>query len=437
MINLQSTLAAGKQLQGQAQSLASKLGKFPPGKSAAASSAKAATWRERLVTASFRGVEFLTDSHDAKGGKRLVVKQFPGADIPEVEDLGADAWDWRLTAYFVGKDYDLARNKLVAKLAEPGAVWLTHPWLGMLWVRAHKWALHDSNDKGGYGTVVIDFVEGGGWAQPRTDRVDTAVSKIDLFSLASIKGFSLESMTAGGMTSFLAAVSGKLDVLRSALSLASLPLTLVSQIRTTIAGLKGDLAALAAIPAAYAAALHGLANDIGLGVGEHDVPDTDRPRLVNSLVRTVSSTRTFSASGSSSSSSSGGAGVLTTDPVVRRNLVREDALRSQLMVAAVAHIALADYRAAPDRDAALAGAVGAIEELLPNLPDVVFQAAVAARVALIDALQAQDLAPAIERDIVGPLPAAVLAYRLGVDEDVFLARNQVRHPLFVTGRVYG
>lgn len=437
MIDIKSALSAGKQAQSQAQSLAAKLGKFPAGKSLLAGPAKAATWRDRLVTASFRGIEFLTDSHDAKGGKRLVVKQFPGSDIPEVEDLGADAWDWRLTAYFIGTDYDLARNKLVAKLAEPGAVWLTHPWLGLLWVRAHKWALHDSNDKGGYGTVVIDFVEGGGWAQPRTDRVDTAVDKIDLFSAAALDGFSLESMTAGGMTSFLATVSGKLDVLRSAISLAALPLTLVSQIRTTIAGLKGDLATLMAIPSAYATALQGLANDIGLGIGNNEVPDTDRPRLINGLVRSVSISGTAGVTTGSSSGSGGSVDAVTTDPVVRRNLVREDALRSQLMVAAVAQIALADYRAAPDRDAALAGAVGAIEELLHNLPDVVFQAAVAARVALIDALQAQDLAPAIERDIVGPLPAAVLAYRMGVDEDVFLARNQVRHPLFVTGHVYG
>lgn len=380
------------------------------------------SWRDRLTTASIRGFDFLTDSHDAKGGKRLVVKQFPGSDIPEVEDLGADAWDWRLTAYFIGADYDLERNGLVAKLAEPGATWLNHPWLGMLWVRAHKWALHDSNDKGGYGTVVIDFVEGGGSAQPTTDRVDTAYDRIARFSDASAEAFTLEPMTAGGMTQFLAAVSNKLEVLRSAISLATLPLTWASQIRTTIAGVKGDLAALAAMPSRYATALRGLADDIGLGSDRDDVADTDRPRLVNGLVRSVSV---------------GMGATTTTDPAVRRNLVREDALRSQLLVAAVAQVALADYRAAEDRDAALSGAVAAIDALLPSLPDDVFQAAVSARVALINALLAQDLAPALQRDVVGPLPAAVLAYRLGVDEAVFLARNQVRHPLFVTGHVYG
>lgn len=380
------------------------------------------SWRDRLTTASIRGFEFLTDSHDAKGGRRLVVKQFPGADVPEVEDLGADAWDWRLTAYFIGPDYDLERNGFVAKLAEPGATWLNHPWLGMLWVRAHKWALHDANDKGGYGTVVIDFVEGGGSAQPTTDRVDTAYDRIAAFSDASASAFELETMTAGGMTQFIAAVSNKLEVLRSAISLATLPLTWASQIRTTILGIKIDLAALAALPASYATALRGLADDIGLGSDRDDVADTDRPRLVRGLVQAVSA---------------GAVASTTTDPAVRRNLAREDALRSQLLVAAVAQVAMADYRAAVDRDAALDGAVAAIDALLPALSDDLFQAAVSARVALINALLAQDLAPALERDVVGPLPAAVLAYRLGVDESVFLARNRVRHPLFVSGHVYG
>ena len=56
---------------------------------------------------------------------------------------------------------------------------------------------------------------------------------------------------------------------------------------------------------------------------------------------------------------------------------------------------------------------------------------------MIEALLAQDLKPAMARDVTGPLPAALLAHRMGVDEAVFMARNKVRHSLFVTGRVYG
>ena len=122
---------------------------------------------------------------------------------------------------------------------------------------------------------------------------------------------------------------------------------------------------------------------------------------------------------------------------MRRNLIREEALRCRLLVTAAGQIALADYRAEADRDAALATAVAALDALLPSLPDAVFEVAVAARSALIDALLAQDLRPAMVREVSGPLPATLLAHRLSIDESVFLARNAVRHPLFVSGRIYG
>ena len=383
-------------------------------------------WRSRMATASIRGFEFLTDNHEAKSGRRLVVHEFPGAEVPVVEDLGGKAWDWKLSAYFIGQNYDLKRNDFLAKLAEPGATWLRHPWLGLLWVRAHSWSLHDSNDKGGYGTVSIDFVEGGSSLQPLTDRVDVAVDRTKKLSTAAVDSFSLLPMSANGMTAFLAAVHGKLDILRQAISIATLPLTWANQIRGLIDGIKGDLAELMALPGAYANALRGLSDALGLGSDRADVLDTDRPRLVARMVSAASSGQSVTVSGTAAS-----------EPAVRRNVAQEEALRSRLLVAAVAQIALADYRAETDRDAALSSVVAALDALLPGLPDPVFQAALSARTALIEALMAQDLQPGTMRDVTGPIPATVLAHRLGLDESVFLARNQIRHPLFVSGRVYG
>lgn len=384
------------------------------------------TWSDRTARAAFRGLEFLTDSHDAKGGRRLVVHEFPGAEEPLVEDLGGKAWDWKLAAYFIGPDYDLERNGFLAKLAEPGADWLTHPWLGQLWVRAHTWSVHDSNDKGGYGTVVVEFVPGGASAQPTPDQVDVAIDRTRQLADAAVDDFELEAMSADGMTAFLADVHQHLEGLRQVIALATLPLTWASQVQGLIAGVKGDLAALMALPEAYANALRGLTDALGGGADDSDFADTARPRVVSRLasVATAKSTDTLS-------------GVAATDGAVRRNLLRESALRSRLLVTAAAQLAMADYRAEADRDAALASVVGAIDTVLPSLPDAVFQAAVAARTSLIEALLAQDLKPATFRDVTAALPAVVLAHRLGVDEPVFLARNAVRHPLFVRGRVYG
>lgn len=380
------------------------------------------SWIDRMSKASFRGFEFLTDSHSADYGRRLAVHEFPGGEVEEVQDLGAKSPGWKLNAYFIGPDYDLERNALIAKLAEPGADWLTHPWLGLLWVRAHKWSLSESNKEGGYCTLAIEFVAGGGELQPTQDMVDTAISRTRELQDVVVDDFELEEMQAGGMASFLAAVHAKLDVLRNVLALATLPLTWAGQIQGLIAGIKGDLAELMALPDAYANALRGLGNALGGGADTHGMGDTERPRVVARLT-TAATTLTPAPD--------------VADDAVLRNLRQEETLRSWLLVTAAAEIALTDYRAEPDRDAALASVAQAIEALLPGLPDPVFHAAVATRAALTNALLAQDLKPALERDVVHPLPAVLLAHRLEVDEDVFLARNAVRHPLFVRGRVYG
>lgn len=384
-------------------------------------------WMTRMATARFGSFEFLTDSHEAKYGRRLAVHEYPGGDTPVVEDLGQKASEWKLAAYFIGWNYDEKRDAFLELLNTAGADWLLHPWLGRLWVRPHTWSVHESNDKGGHCTVSVDFVQGGQTDMaPTVDVVDKAVAATQVFRKAAEDDFALEPMSADGMTAFIAAVHAQLEGLRQVIALASLPLTWAHQVMGLIAGVKGDLATLMGLPAAYAAALRGLTNALGLGADGAGLLDTARPRVVSRLA-------SVAAAGSAIALS----GVAATDGAVRRNLLQESALRSRLLVTAAAQVALADYRAEGDRDAALAAVVAALDALLPSLPDPVFQAAVAARAALIEALLAQDLKPATFRDVTTPLPAAVLAYLMEVDEAVFLARNAVRHPLFVVGRVYG
>jgi hypothetical protein len=122
-------------------------------------------------------------------------------------------------------------------------------------------------------------------------------------------------------------------------------------------------------------------------------------------------------------------------PALRRNLAAEQAARQHWAVATAMQVALADYTTAAVRDAALDGVLRAVDALLPTATDPVFEAAVAARLAVQQALSLQELAPTQTRLVVAPMPSTVLAYRMGVDEDLLLVRNAVRHPLFVRGVV--
>ncbi|MCK9635966.1 MAG: DNA circularization N-terminal domain-containing protein [Methylobacter tundripaludum] len=408
------------------------------------------TYRDRLAKADFDGFEFLTDSHDAKYGRRLVVHEFPGAEEPEVEDMGGKSREFQINAYFIGASYDLECNGLMAMLNQPGARWLTHPWLGRLWVRAREWSRQESSDKNGYCSLSIAFVPGG--EQPYSaepDKVDIAVDRTHKLADAAKDDFDLEPMSADGLTAFVAAVQEGLEVVRTVISLATLPLTWAQQIMGLVASVKGELTTLAGLPGDYAKALRGLIDTVGLGsdpanfsdptqdsvsrftptetvAQQTAFSDTARVRLVSCLAAQAQQTSIAKLSG-----------VAAVDGAVQRNLIKERALYCRLCLVAAAQVALADYRSEADRDAALASVIAAFDVLLPNLPDPVFQAAVSARTALIDALMAQDLKPQAVRDVVSLLPATVLAHRLGVDEATFTAQNKVRHPLFVRGRIYG
>jgi|GEM_PF-1081856 len=399
------------------------------------------SWRDRLETASFKGTDFLTESHEAQNGRRLVVHEYPGAEEPDVEDLGGKAQGWRVVAYFIGEDYDQDADSFEAVLDEPGADWLTHPWLGRIWARARTWSRSERNQEGGYCQISIDFVPGGADARAASvDLVDVADSSIDDFSDASEDDFNLLTMASTSVNAFIARVSGVLDYVRIAISIATLPLTWASQVQNLVLGMQRDLDELVAMPARYANTFRGITDMLG-GIPDDDgnsgatssrgrttgpvFSDLDRPRVVARLASIAATTVPSVLTGAPA-----------TDPVLRVNLQAEQVLRSRLLVAASAQVALSTYRSEADRDAALTSIQAAIDTLLPSLPDPVFEAAVDMRAAITAALLAQDLAPADQRDVSIPQPAVVLAHRLNVDEDMFIARNDVSHPLFVQGRIY-
>lgn len=375
------------------------------------------SWTDRLERAAWKGFAFLTDSHEAKAGRRLVVHEFPGADEPIVEDLGGKAREWRVTAYFIGPDYDLARNKLLALLATGGADWLTHPWLGRLWVRAQEWSVSESSDRGGMATVSIGFVPGGrAPSVPKVDMADAALGAARRASAAVVADFDLAPMPVDVLTRWVATVQGELEALRKVVSLSALPVAWAHTVSTQIEGAKTDLRLLVAQPQAYANALQSIANALGATDG---VEDDARPRVVGRLASVALKGRTA------------GGDALTA------NLAAEALLRRRLLAVAAAEAAIADYRTAADRDAALVAALAALDALLPTATDDVFEALMGLRTGLLEALLAQGLAPAAVRDVVAPMPATVLAHRLEVDEAVFVRANGVIHPLFVTGRIYG
>lgn len=399
------------------------------------------TYRDRWQTGQYKGVTFLTDDHAAQDGRRLAVHEFPGRDDPVVEDLGAKAPEYRVNAYFIGEQYDQAAQTFSGLLREPGADWLIHPWLGRVWVRPLTWSRTENNREQGVCTLAIQFAPGGDEPpQPETNPDDAALSAATDWMDVAASEFDLLVMGTDAINAYVSEVQGNLEYLRQGLSLAQLPLTWASQVLGAIGSIQTELGSLIALPGRYAGAVTSLLNTIGIGGAAIGLPDAARPRLVSRLA--VASMRAHETSQGRAGSESpasvfASSGAQVQDVIARENIKRDAALRSQAYLAAALQLSVYQYPSQTERTFNLNAIQTAYDGLLQGLPDAAFQAAVTARATLLAAVLAQDLRPPQSRDIAIPLPATVLAHRFGVDEAGFIARNGVRHPLFVSGRVYG
>ena len=75
---------------------------------------------EQLRPASFRGVPFFVDEVNATSGKRAQIHEYAERDDIWVEELGAKAWIFPVTAHLLGDDVFEQRDRLIEALKRPG-----------------------------------------------------------------------------------------------------------------------------------------------------------------------------------------------------------------------------------------------------------------------------------------------------------------------------
>lgn len=379
-------------------------------------------WSDRLFPARWRDFEFLAERHDAKSGRRLIVHEYPGADVPRVEDLGSSSDNWTINAYFIGADYDLARNRFLTLLAEPGPAWLTHPWLGEKWARAKEWSASESTDKGGYCVVNVEFVPGGETAQPLLDTETVARDAVSRLANVIVANFDLLPLPGQTFQDYLAAVHRRLENLRRLLSLASLPVTRANQVVNVISGVKTDLTELLAKPDAYANAFLSIASALGLRrTDSESITDASRAKAVGNIIRAARPSVPET----------------NRDPVFIHNLRVQTTFERRLMMASAMSLGIHEYTSSVARDSVANTVNQAAREWFFDAPDEVFHASETARAEVLQYLEAQRL-PNHRRRLAYPMPSALVSYNLGMTEEAFLSQNAVRHPLFVQGEVvYG
>ncbi len=118
------------------------------------------TWRDQLLPASFRGIPFEVQRHDAKTGRRIVVEEYPERDTPGYQDQGRRLGKYTLDAFVLGDNYIANRNELLDALEADGPGELVHPWLGRLWVHAtDECAYTEDSAEGGMCRFSLVFLQ--------------------------------------------------------------------------------------------------------------------------------------------------------------------------------------------------------------------------------------------------------------------------------------
>jgi prophage DNA circulation protein len=87
------------------------------------------SWFNSLRPASFRGRVFKVSTHNRDVGRKLVVHEFPGRDVPFVEDLGRKGRVYTIEG-FVLSDTFFAAKRIQEACEKEGPGILIHPTLG-------------------------------------------------------------------------------------------------------------------------------------------------------------------------------------------------------------------------------------------------------------------------------------------------------------------
>jgi prophage DNA circulation protein len=387
------------------------------------------TWKKRLRTASFRGVEFELTVASLKAGRRTARHEYPLRDVPAVEDMGRATREIRLDGFVVGDDYMSQRDRLLAACETPGAGVLVHPYFGRLRVVCEACEVVEQNEEGRTAGFRLAFIESGALQFPTgkgasSRKVDRGSSRVKSSAVADfVKAFNTSKGSAL-VKSAAASFKRRTKDLRKALSRGKSVVSDTFAAKARLDLMVSDAANLVVSPAELASnvllAMEEIADFDALSLFVGDLPPVDDEPAEADPSETESEFQRF-----------------TNDEALNRLFAR------LAFAELVLHIN-ADTFASFDEAVAVRGDLVSqlAEEELDDFATSFtgHKDLVELRTGLAEYITAlaADLARIETVELDFPLPAVVLAYELHDDptRDVeIIARNKVFDPLTVFGEV--
>lgn len=390
------------------------------------------SWREQLLPASFRGVEFSVTRSNAAFGRRVVVHEYPLRDTPYVEDLGRRARVMRVDAIILGDDYRVRRDALIEAIEQAGSGKLVHPFYGELTVSLDDSpaTIDESTEQGGSANISFTVVESGEARFPAATAAtsDQVAAKADV--AASIAGEGVEDgLSINGLPAF--ATASAVEQLDRGLRLVEVALS---------AATSGDFrsAALGLISGLRPELLSLLSSPSNLISRMRNIFETARNAFApdNGLTAFVRAAQVYAAVSLPA--------VPTTPQRVRERVtcVQLEGLVRTLTVcqAAVfsAGVVFPDYTTAINTRDSLVNEIDRVSDTTTD--DRLHQSLADLRAAVVRDInqRAAMLARVVAFTPEATMPALVVAYRLynAADRDAeIIDRNRIEHPGFIAGGV--
>lgn len=392
------------------------------------------SWRDRLRPASFKGIEFKVEDHEAKVGRRLVVNEYAYRDDPYTEDMGRKARRYALTAYLVDDDYMGPRDQIMEAVEAGGVGTLVHPYLGTKQVICEDASIRETQQEGGYVVISFMFVEAGKRFFPTSDAfpIDQVGFAADGLISAAQANF-VGGLTVAGVSEWvrteysgaLGAAATIFDTIRTNGGINNqLTTRLVNQAAVWVA----DVADLADAPLSVIQNITGTAERfISVFKGIFD--------LAPSASDAQKNLELFSGFTVTSTAGDTLTGALATENA----RITQDFIGSVALATEAKALVQVEQDSYEDAIAARAAMLSRIDTLAEStMDDNVYDAARNLRAQVAKAIPGEenDLPRISSLTLKKSLPSIVVAYDLyeGVERETdILNRNKVRHPGFMPG----
>ena len=383
------------------------------------------SWFDQLQKGSFRGVEFLYADSDGDLGRRSQVFEYPGRDLPYVEDLGRRARSSSLEMIVAGPNYMRGRDLLIEALEKSGPGLLIHPTVGQLTVSVlDARGPRETTREGGLARFFVRFIESGENRYP-TDTVNArriVEEKADS-AMAAVAEDLQDNLDVSGASFIADDAIAQVEQMASTISKAidGLPeMVAATDLMQAIDTLTASAAGLIRTPIDLAGALQ--------TIWSYLITAVERPVLALAALKSFWG---YSPDGSVP---------LTTPSRIAQSNNRTSltkAFTTGATIAAARAASAAEYDSQNAADSASQSISEQIDTLSMTAGDRLYNALTDLRAAVIADLGNRPGLPHIVNvELAEDTPALVLAHRLYGDAERagdIVARNRINHPGFIPG----